>query len=154
MLFLVFQLGKDRYALDTAQVVEVLPLVLHKQLPHAPKGVAGAFTYRGATVPLLDLSEMALVRRARVLMSTRIIVVSYRAEDGGSHLLGLLAESATETLQRRAEDFAEAGVAVDEAPYLGPVTTDDRGIIQRVEIQRLLPVEIRERLFRQPIEFA
>lgn len=153
MLFLVFQLGKDRYALDTAQVVEVLPLVLHKQIPHAPKGIAGAFTYRGATVPLLDLSEMALGRPARVLMSTRIIVVSYRAE-GESHLLGLLAERATETLQRRTEDFAEAGVAVDEAPYLGPVTTDARGIIQRVEIQRLLPAGIRERLFRQPIEFA
>jgi chemotaxis-related protein WspB len=154
MLFLVFQLGKDRYALDTAQVLEVLPMVVHKQIPRAPKGIAGAFTYHGATVPLLDLSEMALGRSSKVLMSTRIIVVSYRAEDGQSHPLGLLAEGATETLLRRDEDFAEAGVAVDEAPYLGPVTSDAEGIIQRIEIQRLLPTEIRERLFRQPLEPA
>ena len=40
MLFLMFQLGQDRYVLDTGQVEAVLPLLATKQLPGAPAGVA------------------------------------------------------------------------------------------------------------------
>ena len=36
MLFILFQLGQDCYALDAAQVAEVLPLVLVKKIPRAP----------------------------------------------------------------------------------------------------------------------
>ena len=43
MLFLLFQLGKERYALPASRVVEVVPLLELKQLPQAPKGVAGIF---------------------------------------------------------------------------------------------------------------
>lgn len=154
MLFLVFQIGRDRYALETGQIVEVLPLVRLKQIPQAPAGVAGVFIYHGAPVPLLDLVELTLGTPSRTRMNTRIILVNY-AEDGGeTHLLGLLAEQATETIRREAADFLDAGVAVDTAPYLGPVTTDARGMIQRIAVNRLLPGHVREKLFRQPIEFS
>ncbi len=36
-----------------------------KQIPQAPPGVAGVFNYRGAPVPVIDLSELALGRPAR-----------------------------------------------------------------------------------------
>jgi chemotaxis-related protein WspB len=154
MLFLVFQIGSDRYALDTAQIVEVLPLVKSKHIPQAAPGVVGAFNYHGAPVPLIDLADLSLGKPSRRQMSTRIILVTYLEADGEKHLLGLLAEQATETIRRSAEEFVDSGVTVDQAPYLGPVTTDSRGIIQRVEINRLLPVEVRDQLFRQPIEAA
>ena len=54
MLFLLFQLGKERYALEATRVVEVVPLLALKQLPQAPKGVAGIFNYRGRPVPAGD----------------------------------------------------------------------------------------------------
>jgi chemotaxis-related protein WspB len=154
MLFLLFQLGQDRYALDTACLVEVLPMVKLKELPQAPAGVLGAFIYHGAPVPLIDLASLALGTPSRLLMSTRIILANYREPGGESHLLGLLAEQATETIRREAADFVDSGVAVDTAPYLGPVTTDARGIIQRIEINRLLPSCVRDQLFRQPVEFS
>ena len=93
MLFLVFQLGTDRYAIEAAQVVEVLPLVKSKHIPHAPLGVAGIFDYHGAPVPLIDLAELALGKASRQWMSTRIILVNYRENSGKTHLLGFLAES-------------------------------------------------------------
>ena len=40
MLYLLFELGKDRYALEAGQVMEVLPLLEFKRIPHAIKGVA------------------------------------------------------------------------------------------------------------------
>ena len=152
MLFLVLHLGKERYALDTSQVKEVLPLVSFRPLPQAVTGIAGIFNYHGATVPLVDLAALALGCASQARMSTRIILVEYKPAAGGTHLLGLLAERTTETIRREESDFADAGVAVDGAPYLGPVTRDARGLIQRVEVNRLLSGSVRDVLFRQPLE--
>ncbi len=154
MLFLVFQLGGHRFALDAARVIRVLPLVEHRPLPQAPPGVAGVFDHRGTPVPLIDLSMIALGVESRPRMSTRILLVDYRGGDGESHPLGLLAERTTETLRRGESDFAETGVALPGAPFLGPVTRDARGMIQRVEINALLSDNIRDVLFRQPLEVS
>src|SRR5437899_1716431 len=121
MLFLLFQLGKDRYALEASRVVEVVPLLMLRCLPHAPKGVAGVFNYRGRPVPAVDLSELTLGRPARERLSTRIIVVNYPDAAGQSHLLGLVAEHATEMLRKEMKDFVDPGVKIAAAPYLGPV---------------------------------
>src|SRR5438445_146788 len=77
MLFLLFKLGKERYALSASRVVEVLPLVDLKQLPQAPNGVAGVFNYRGRPVPALDLCALTLGHSSSELLSTRIIIVNY-----------------------------------------------------------------------------
>jgi chemotaxis-related protein WspB len=148
MLFLLFQVGAARYVLDTARVAEVLPLVGMKQIPLAPRGVAGLFSYHGAPVPAIDLSLLALGTAAPRRLSTRLIVVRHRDQTGTEQLLGLVAERATQTLRREASDFVRAGVNPGEAPYLGPVATHPGGIIQWVEVDRLLSPAVREVLFR------
>jgi len=152
MLFILFQLGRDCYARDASQVVEVLPLVQVKKIPRAPAGVAGVFTYRGAPVPVIDLSELALGRPAHARLSTRLLLVHYPDATGTKRLLGLIAEKATETMRREAGDFVASGVKSDGAPYLGPVAHDARGLIQWVEVDKLLPASVREVLFKQVVE--
>ena len=152
MLFILFQLGRDSYALEAAQVAEVLPLVQVKKIPHAPAGVVGVFTYRGAPVPVLDLSALTLGRPAHARLSTRLLLVHYPDATGTKRLLGLIAEKATETLRREPGDFVASGVKSDGAPYLGPVANDARGIIQWVEVEKLLPASVREVLFKQVME--
>jgi chemotaxis-related protein WspB len=151
MLFLLFELGQDRYALRADCIVEVLPLVAVRKIPQAPAGVAGVFNYCGAPVPVIDLSELVLGRRARIRLSTRIVLVHYADEGEKPHLLGLIAENATETLRRELSDFSESGITNDEAPYLGPVTSDARGLIQWIEVNSLLSASVRELLFTQPV---
>src|SRR5580765_2744872 len=75
MLFLLFQIGNDRYAIEAQQAIEVVPLVELKRLPHAARGVAGLFNYRGRPVPAIDLSELTSGRTSRECLSTRIIIV-------------------------------------------------------------------------------
>lgn len=152
MLFLLFRLGKDQYALETGSVVEVLPLVHWKTVPGTVAGVAGVFNYHGSPVPLIDLRDLALSKPSRRWMSTRIIVVEYTGDVQERHLLGLLAERATETIRRSEEEFFDSGISVASAPYLGSVTMDDRGIIQRVEVKRLLPPSVLNELFQLPLE--
>lgn len=151
MLFLLFQLGNDRYALEAGQVAEVLPLVNLKQIPQAPPAVAGVFDFRGEPVPVVDLSQMALGRPARSRLSTRIIVAHYPDGHGDRRLLGLIAERVTETMRRDSRDFLVSGVDLDAAPYLGPLATDARGLIQRVDVDRLLTPAVRDLLFQQPV---
>ena len=152
MLFLLFQLGRDRYALDVAQVAEVIPLVQLKALPQAPRGVAGLCNYRGKAVPVIDLSALALDRPARARLSTRLILVRYAAPGGGDELLGLLAEQVTDTIRREPAEFTPAGVDSPEARYLGPVTRDRAGLVQRIEPAQLLTPEVRAVLFQTQTE--
>lgn len=157
MLFLLFQLGNDRYALDTSHVVEVLPLLNLKKIPQAPPGVAGIFNYRGRPVPALDLSELTFGKSAGEKLSTRIILVNYADDDGKNHLLGLIAEHATEMIRKNVTDFTDAGLKIRNAQFLGPVLADEKGVVQLVYEQKLLTPNIREFVFneafvsRQPV---
>ena len=154
VLLLLFKLGNDRYALNASQVVEVLPLVSLKKVPQALPGVAGVFSYHGDPVPVIDLCELVLGKPASPRLSTRIILVKYPTRGREDRVLGLIAEQATETVKRELDDFTSPGVAADGAPYLGPVVTDSRGLIQLVEVAKLLPGPVRDVLFRPPVEKA
>jgi chemotaxis-related protein WspB len=147
MLFLLVRIGADRYAIDAVNIIEVLPLVAIKRIPQAAAGIAGVFDYRGAAVPAIDLTLLALGREAKDVLSTRIVIVDHAAGTGRSRPLGLIAEGATETMRLAETDFIEFGVANGAAPYLGPVTRGTRGLIQRIEINRLLPRSVQNVLF-------
>jgi chemotaxis-related protein WspB len=141
-------LDRDRYALDVRQVVEVLPLIDVKQLPRAPAGVAGIITFRGAPVPVIDVTHAALGRPSRRQLSTRLVVVNYAVGGARTRALGLIVERATEVARLRTADFGESGIGNARAPYLGPVVADAHGLVQRIEVSRLLPASVRDALFK------
>lgn len=147
MLFILFQLGTDRYALPAADLVEVLPLVTLKAIPGAPRGVAGLMDYRGAPVPVIDLSLLTFGVPAARRVSTRVLMARYPAGDGAERRLGLVAERATEMLSRAPEDFRPVALTAERMRFLGPVTRDERGLIQRVEAAELLDDALRTALF-------
>ncbi|HEY3130547.1 MAG TPA: chemotaxis protein CheW [Acidobacteriota bacterium] len=152
MLLVIFYLGKDPYALESSQVVEIVPRILLKELPHAPAYVAGLFDYRGVIVPVIDLCRMTQGRACSDHLSTRVILVRYPydGDDGRKkRVLGLLAERVTETIEKSEADWAAPGVSVDEAAYLGDVISDARGIIQCLRVERLLPQSVRDLLFKE-----
>lgn len=151
MLHLLVQLGSGHYAIPARDVVEVLPLVALKTLPGAAPGVAGLLDYRGAAVPVIDLSALTLGRPAAHRVSTRLLIVRYAPPRGGGQLLGLLAERTTEMMQRDPRDFRPTVVS-DGARYLGPVAADARGLIQRIEVSELLDPRLRASLFPEPAE--
>ena len=154
MLFLIFKLGKDRYALEADRVLEVLPLLAVKRLPQAPRGVAGIFNLRGQPVPALDLSELAFGEPARERLTTRIIVVLHTDSAGRNHPLGLIAENVTQTIRKNPKDFISPGVTIAGAPYLGPIVMDGDGPIQWLNSQYLLSPPVRDLLFSEVAALA
>lgn len=149
MLFLVFQLDAERYAIDAATVTAVLPQVELRRLPQAHPAVAGVFDYRGEVVPLIDLCRLALARPARAAMSTRIVLADYRDRAGQPRRLGLLAERVLDTVRLEPQAFAPSGVDQPLARYLGPVARDAHGLLQWIGVRELLPDDVHDLLFQQ-----
>ncbi|MFK3651553.1 chemotaxis protein CheW [Lysobacter enzymogenes] len=149
MLFLVFQLDAERYAIEAATVAAVLPRVQLRRLPQAHDAVAGVFDYRGEVVPVIDLCRLALARPAREAMSTRIVLADYADRAGKARRLGLLAERVVDTVRLQAEAFAPSGVEQPAARYLGPVARDAHGLLQRIGVRELLPDDVHDLLFHQ-----
>ena len=142
MLFLLFHLDDDSYALDASQVVEILPLVNIKKMLRPPRGVVGTINYHGTFVPVVDLSDLAVGRPSPPRLSTRIILVRCSEDAGQPRLLGLITEKATETMQCASADFVYSGLTNVDAPYLGGIATGPRGLVQRIELSKLLPASV------------
>jgi chemotaxis-related protein WspB len=154
MLFLLFRLDDDLYVLEAGRIGEILPMVRIKAMPGAPAGVAGLINHRGAPVPVMDLSLLALGRPAPHKLSTRIVLVRDAAPDGTPCWLGLILEQATETLRRDPGEFRPSGLGHACGAYFGPVLPDERGLIQWIDPRKLLPPAVKELLFRDLAESA
>ena len=166
---LLFCLKNERYALESKQIVEIVPLVEIKKIPHAPDYISGVFNYRGQIVPIVDLCQLIQGRPCHTHLSTRIILVNYfhnpTAETAAANLLlerqnpaeatseqpgsilGLMAEQVVETLNKPEAEFVDAGVSVKTAPYLGKMIMDAQDMIQCVRVEYLLPEAERSTLF-------
>jgi chemotaxis-related protein WspB len=160
MLFLVFELDGERYALDAREIVRVLPLQPVRAFAGTPPFIAGVIDHEGAPVPVIDMAMLALGRPARALMSTRLVLVNDGAPAAGAtgpatasvpaRRIALLLECATRTQTLAAEAFAEGGIATPEARWLGPVARDAHGFVQWVKVEHLLDERVRARLFPDP----
>jgi len=138
VLFLVFETDGHRYAIDAGQIVEVLPLVAIDAIAGAPVDISGVLLYRGVPIPVVDLTQVLAGRPVARRLSTRIVVVRTRGADGQQARLGLLAERATETMRRSPGDFVESGVRQVAGSCAGPVATDHRGLVQRLDVEKLV----------------
>jgi chemotaxis-related protein WspB len=144
MLFLLFHVGSERYALEASRVVEVVPMLEVKVIPQAPPGLAGFINYRGQPVPAVDLKRLALGDSATARFSTRIIVVRCERPDGTQQLVGLIAERATETIRKDKDEFVKTGLSDTERPFLGPVLMDPAGPIQWINEDKLFTSDVRQ----------
>ncbi|AOK49291.1 chemotaxis protein CheW [Burkholderia sp. MSMB617WGS] len=154
MLFLLFHLDGERYALDAAEIAEVLPLAATKTIPGAPAWAAGILMHRGEPVPVIDVPRLALGRAAQPLRSTRLVLVRYRlpaAEPAVApprvRLLGLIVERATQTARIARDAFRDSGIATPHARWLGPIASDADGVVQWVAVQHIVSGDARALLF-------
>ncbi|MDX2097287.1 MAG: chemotaxis protein CheW [Leptolyngbyaceae cyanobacterium bins.59] len=137
MLMLLFYAGNDLYAIESSRVVEVIPRVALRKIHHVPEYVAGLFNYRGAIVPVIDLCHLIQGTPSRSHLSTRIIMVSYPRKDQTLQYVGLMAERVTETLNKPDHELIDSEIQMHEAPYLGGMIMDEKGMIQRIRLEQL-----------------
>ncbi len=149
MLMLVFSAGEDRYGIDVRRIIEVAPVVKFRPSPHSPDYVAGLVNYRGAVTPVIDMTSLLTGVASRLFYSTRIILSWYNPGGTDLHILGLMAEHATDTCAYREEDLRSSGIKSEKAGYLGKILSDNGEIIQLIDPSRILPDEVRRILFTE-----
>ena len=147
MLLLLFWVGNDRFSLDTRQVIEVVPLVRLKNVPHTPEYVAGLFNYRGTIVPVIDLTSLLTGTLSKQQVSTRIILVPYIDSEKSSQTLGLMAERVTDTISCSEDDLHAPGIESENAEFLDRILFDNDGMIQLINLKKILPDTLKEVLF-------
>ena len=148
-MLLLFMVEGDRYGMDVMDVVEVIPFIPLKRLPHTPNYVAGVFNYRGQAVPVIDVSMLISGKSAQSYFSTRIVIVNYPLPNGHRYLLGLITEHATETIKASKSDFISSGLRAKGNEYLGQLLMDEKGMVQCIEMNRLLPSELITSLYER-----
>ena len=149
MLFVVFKAGNANYALEARQVIEVVPLVTMRACPGAPAYIAGLANYHGTGVPIVDLGRLVNGAPCTVYLSTRIILTPYAGGGNQQRVIGLLAETVTNTVEREEADFNQNNVAVFGTPGLDKLAVSGTGFIQRVVLTQLIPKELEPMLFAE-----
>lgn len=151
MQLLTFTVAGQAYAIESRRVVEVLPLVPARPIPHTPAYVRGIFAYRGRLVPLVDLSLRLADRPPDERLSTRVIVVepAGRVPDCSQSAarLGLIAENVITIGSAEDADAALPALDLPDAAFLGRILRIAGHTVQLLDVDRLLPPELAAGLF-------
>lgn len=146
-LALQFTIDGNCYAIGANCVHQVIPLLATRPITGTPPGVLGIFHLRGRPVPAVDVSILMGLAPSRRVFSSRFIVVNYPVAATPDALLAILAEGVTDIIDLPDEAWHEAGINSPGRPFLGPVAKIGERTVQRVELEELLPAEVRELLF-------
>jgi chemotaxis-related protein WspB len=139
VLLLIFHVAENQYAVDAARVREVVPRVGLRFVPHAPGYLAGLFNYRGQVVPVVDFGLLLGQPACRPRLSTRIIIVDTAADERVEYVpLGLIAEQVSDVRDVPGRQPARPASPLTEAPYLGPIVQLDDGLVQLIDVNRIL----------------
>ncbi|GAB4343284.1 MAG: chemotaxis protein CheW [Desulfobulbaceae bacterium] len=146
MLLLLFETGDGRYALDSRDVVEVVPLVKVKKIPAAPAFVQGMMNYHGLPVPVFDFCAIEGGEPSRKAYSTRIILVRYPL-DGEEKLVGVIAEHVTDVIRCSEEDIRSSGILLERhSPGVEGSPGQDE-IVQFFDVRKIIPEDVLRELY-------
>ena len=103
--YITFRLGDELFAVNVAQVREVLDLTLITKVPTAPAYMRGVVNVRGSAIPVVDLRLRFGLPAAVETVNTRILVLELEI-DGEQAVLGGIADSVHEVIELEPSQIA------------------------------------------------
>ena len=95
--YMTFKLGDELFAIDVAQVREVLEVTQITRVPTAPPYMRGVVNVRGQSTPVVDLRLRFGLPKGADTVNSRIIVMELQL-DGEVVVLGGVADSVHEVI--------------------------------------------------------
>src|SRR5579863_7855152 len=96
--YMTFKLGNELFAINVAQVREVLEVAQITKVPTAPRYMRGVVNVRGQATPVVDLRLKFGLSESPDTVHSRIIVMELQL-DGEATVLGGLADSVHEVIE-------------------------------------------------------
>ncbi len=109
--YLTFKLGDEIFALDVAQVREILDYTTITKVPQTPEYMRGVINLRGSVVPVVDMRLKFGMSRTERTVNTCIQVVEVTL-DNERTVLGALVDSVQEVFELEPDQ-------VEPAPRIG-----------------------------------
>lgn len=145
-LYLMFRIEADYYALAATRIEFVLSRQRLKQIPGAPTWMVGLLNIDDKVIPVIDIYQRLLGKPASVQASTRLVIVRYQEDKW----LGLLLEKVNTFERLSLSAWTDGTVKLHNNNFLAAVQQHERlGLIQNIELDLLLPDDVRQQLFQQ-----
>ena len=109
--YLTFKLGDETFALDVAEVREILDFTTVTKVPRTPSFMRGVINLRGSVVPVMDLRLKFGMSATEQTVNSCIIVVEMSME-GDTVVIGVLADAVQEVIDLEPEQ-------IEPAPRIG-----------------------------------
>jgi purine-binding chemotaxis protein CheW len=102
--YITFKLGDELFAINVAQVREVLELPLITKVPTAPDYMRGVVNVRGKSIPVVDLRLKFGLPSTADTVNSRIVVLELEL-DGETTVVGGIADSVHEVIELEADQI-------------------------------------------------
>lgn len=139
-LFLLFDLNSERFAVDTASIVEIIPLVEIIRVPRTAPYIGGLIHYRGSMLTIIDAARLLYDATYNKRLCTRIIILSV-VHNEQPIKIGLIAEKVNRTCYLDSSKITKHGLTHQNAPYLGEIVNHEEGNIQILNLEQLVQHE-------------
>jgi len=142
MLILGLKIGKEQYGIEATRVIEIVPLIEVEKIPLCEDAIKGIFNYRGTTTLAIDLCQLFESRYCNNHLSTRIIIINYKDNNGQARPIGLIAEQVTDVIQCQPNKITDSGIQANNNSFLGQVYKHKNDMIQLIDTNNILPTSI------------
>ncbi|HOP40889.1 MAG TPA: chemotaxis protein CheW [Geobacteraceae bacterium] len=115
--YLTFKLADELYAVDVANIREILDVTTITKVPMSPDFMQGVINLRGNVVPVIDMRRKFGISPTESTINKCIIVMEVLV-NGETVILGALADSVQEVLELEPDQ-------IEPAPRIGTMLEDD-----------------------------
>ncbi|MCG8307029.1 MAG: chemotaxis protein CheW [Cytophagales bacterium] len=111
--FITFILGKESFAVNVDQVLEIIQLEKLTEIPNASEYIRGVLNFRGSIVPVINLHKRFGFKASG---ACNIAVIVNLSAEGSDRLIGLTVEEVTDVVQfdyKSIRAVPEVGINID-----------------------------------------
>ena len=105
--YLTFNLGEESFAVDVANVREILEFTAVTKIPQTPDFMRGVINLRGSVVPVMDMRLKFNLSEVEKTVDTCIIVVEVTLDEETT-ILGALVDSVQEVFELEPDQIEPA----------------------------------------------
>ena len=109
--YLTFKLNEEVFAVDVAQVREILDYIKITKIPQTPEFMRGVINLRGSVVPVVDMNMKFGMNGTEKTVNTCIVVMEVTVEEN-TLVIGALVDSVQEVFEIESEN-------IEPAPKIG-----------------------------------
>lgn len=134
----VFELGKEHYAVDISAVESIIKMQPITVVPHTPSFVEGVTNLRGSVLPVIDLRKRFGLALDDISKKSRIVVIAL-----GKTKVGMIVDAVSEVLSVTEEAIEPPPPMVSsvDTTFITGIAKIDSKLVILLDLSKVLSLE-------------